>query len=86
MLSASAIVFSLDSLASGDAIHVAPAASLASAVSGRKPPRLIRQLVLITAVRICQLDRLHKLQAGAAIRRIVYFVGFQAAPVGHDDE
>lgn len=86
LLENTAIILGLESLPFGDAIHVAPAASLASAISGRKTPGLIRQLVLITAVRVCQLDRLHKPEAGAAIRRVVYSVSFQAAAVGHDDE
>ena len=86
LLEDAAIILRLEALTLGDAVHVTPTAGLSAAVADWETAGLIRQLVLIPAMRISEIDGLHELQAWAAIRRLVHFVCLQAAAVGDDDE
>lgn len=76
-----AIVFALDSLTLGGS-----ALTPAAGITNRKTPRLVGQFILIAAVRVGGIKRLHQPQTRAALVGLLHFVSFQAAAVGDDDE
>src|SRR5204863_3492281 len=47
---------------------------------------LIGELVLVTAMSVRGVERLHQFQMGAAGRCLGHFVGFEAATIGHNDK
>ena len=81
LLADTPLVFGFERGALGDRVGVATVA-----VADWEATRLVRQFFVVTPVSVGDVKRLHQLQTGPAIRRVVDPVCFYPAAIGDNDE
>ena len=80
LLANTTIVFQFHILTFGDRVRM----SSAPAVADRKPAGLVSEFGVVAPVRIGNIEGLNQTQTRTAVRRLIYFVGFEAAAISEN--